>query len=259
MGKAEITLKSSHTTKVPRENRKPTVFKRSIRKLSEDKKHPGKIIRVYTYIDDDYKVFGVFTINTGGSISFFPDFYNLDNFDHITLNKDFIEKKGHLTIVKENNKHKKLLNFEAVKLPTNDYHLVTFVMTGGDLLMDSLQEVSYPDIEFENDKEEEFLALLKDAIHTQPLMLDFPDEKGFYCIQVLIIPKGRDINNISIETGIVEDFLSKKEPLDKIINAKKLEVITPDNFDFSLCFITFKVNKELRSPFAFGFAGNSNK
>ncbi len=259
MGKVEITLKSSLVTKSPREDRKPTVYKRSIRKLSEDKKHPGKVLRVYIHIDDDYKVFGVFTINTGGSISFSPDFYNLDNFDHLTLSKDFIKNKGHLTRVEPTGKHKKAYSFETNKLPTDDYHLTTFMMTDGDLLMDSLPEIHYPDIEFENEYEEDFLALLKDAIHTDAYMLDFPEEEGFYCIQVLIIPKGRDINKVSIWTSIVEDFLSLPKPLEKIIFAKKTEIETPPNFDFSLCIITFKVNQKLQTPFALAMAQDPNK
>jgi len=107
MGKVEITLKSSLVTKSPRGDRKPTVYNRSIRKLSEDKKHPGKILRVYAHINKDYKTFGVFTINTGGSISFFPDFYKLDNFDHLTVGKNFIKEKGHLSRVEPTGKHKK--------------------------------------------------------------------------------------------------------------------------------------------------------
>ena len=259
MGTVEITLQSSLVTKSSREDRKPTVYKRSIRKLLEDKKHPGKVLRVYVHINDDYKVFGIFTINTGGSISFFPDFYKFDNFDHLTLNKNFIKNKCHLTRVEPTGKHKKAYYFEANKLPTDDYHLITFMMIDGDLLMDSLPEIHYPDIEFENEYEKDFLALLKDAIHTDPYMLDFPEEEGFYCIQVLIMPKGSDINKISIWTSIVEDFLSLPQPLEKIISAKKIEIKTPPEFDFSLCIITFKVNQKLKIPFALAMAQDPNK
>ena len=128
------------------------------------------------------------------------------------------------------------------------------MLQDGDLLMDSLPEVRYPDIEFENEYEEEFLALLKDAIHTDAYMLDFPEEAGFYCIQIQIIPKGRDINKVSICTSIVEDFLSLPKPLEKIIQARKLEIETPENFDSYLCVIAFKVNQELKTPFAFAMA-----
>ena len=123
MGKVQITLKSSLVTKKPRENRKPTVFK-----LSEDKRHPGKIIRVYAHIDNDFKVFGAFTINTGGSISFFHDFYDFFLFDHLTLNKNFIKNNAHLTMVEKNGQHKKVCHLEANKLSTGDYSLITFGM-----------------------------------------------------------------------------------------------------------------------------------
>lgn len=257
MGKINITLKSSLVTRSPREDRKPTVYARSIKKLSEDKKHPGKILRVYAHINQDYKTFGVFTINTGGSLSFFPDFYKLDNFDHLTVNKDFINKKGHLTKIAPNGKNKKAFYFEPNKLPTNDYHLITFMMRDSDLLMDCLPEITYPEIEYDNKSEEEFLALLKDAIHTDAYMLDFPDEEGFYCIQIQIIPKGKDIQQVSIETSSVKDFLTLPLPLEKIIQAKKIEIPTPDTFDFSLCIITFKVNQEIKVPFAFVMAQDS--
>lgn len=258
MGKVGITLKSSLVTKSPREDRKPTVYERSIRKLSEDKRHPGKILRVYAHINADYKTFGVFTINTGGTISFFPDFYRLDSFDHLTIGKNFIKKKGHLSRVESAGKHKKAYFFEANRLPTDDYHLITIMMKDGGLLMDSLPEVHYPDIEFENESEEEFLALLKDAIHTDAYMLDFPEGDGFYCVQVQIIPKGKNINKVSIWTNIIEDFLLLRKPLGKIILAKKVEITTPTDFDFSLCIIMFKINQELKSPFAFAMAQDKN-
>lgn len=253
MGRAGITLKSFYVTKNPREDRKPTVYERSIIKLSEDKKHPGKILRVYAHINDDYKTFGIFTINTGGSISFFPDFFKFDNFDHLTIN-NFIKGKGHASNIEPSGKHKKVFFFEANKLSTGDSHLITFAMKDGDLLMDSLTEVRYPDIEFENESEEDFLALLKDAIHTDAYMLDFPDEDGFYCIQIQVIPKGKEIGKVSIEISIIKDFLLSPKPLETVIQAIKQEIETPENFDFSLCIITFKVNQELKAPFAFALA-----
>jgi hypothetical protein len=258
MGRVEIKLKSSLVTKNPRLDRKPTVFTRSILKLSEDKRHLGKIIRVYAHINDDYKVFGAFTINTGGSVSFFPDFYNFDNFDHLTLNKDFIKKKGHLTKIKLGGKHKKFLNFEANIASTGDHHLITFGMSDGDLLIDSLSEVCYPEIEFENEHEAEFLALLEDAVKNDAIMLDFPEEKGFYCIQMLVIPKEKDINSTSIILGF-EEFFSLDKPIDKMINAKKIKLETPENFDFSICIICFKINQELKNTFCVAMSQDPEK
>jgi len=258
MGKVEIKLQSSVVTKNPRPSRKPTVFKRSILKLSENKRHPGKVIRVYAHIDNDYKVFGVFTINTGGSISFFPDFYNLDNFDHLTLNKDFIKNKAHLTKIIPGGKHNKLINFEANKVSTGDYHIITIGMNDGDLLMDSLPEIFYPEIEFENEYESEFLSLLEDALRNDPIMLDFPKEDGFYCIQILAIAKERNINNVNIVLGF-EEIFSLDKPIEKIINAKKFKIETPQNFNFSICVICFKINQELKNTFCIAMAQDPEK
>lgn len=250
MGKVEIKLKSSLVSKNPRKDRQPTVFKRSIAKLAEDKQHPGKIIRLYVHINDDYKLFGAFTLNTGGSVSFFPDFFNLDAFDHLTLNKDFITKKAHLTKIEDDGRHKKAFEVEVSKLPTGDYHLVTFGMSDGDLLMDSLAEVKYPDIEYDNEHEEEFLSLLKDAIHTDALMLDFPNTEGAFFIQILIIPKGKSLEAVSIETGF-DKFFHLKNPIPKTIHAKKLILETTLKSDFSICFLCFKLEEKLDSSFSF--------
>ncbi|MEY3304240.1 MAG: hypothetical protein ACK5RE_08920 [Pseudanabaena sp.] len=258
MGKVEITLQSSLVTKHPRKDREPTVFRRSILKLSENKLHPGKVIRVYVHIDDDYKVFGVFTINTGGSISFFPDFYNLDNFDHLTLSKDFIKNKGHLTKIKPNGKHKKAYHFEANKLLTGGYHLITFAMNDGDLLMDSLPEVNYPDIEFDNENETEFLTLLEDALCHAPMMLSFPEEDGFYCIQILVLPKEKSINDVGVFLELKSIF-TLKNPIDKTINTKAIEIKTPQDFDFSLYIVCFKIQQDLESPFVFAMAQDPKK
>lgn len=258
MGKVEIKLQSSFITKNIRIDRRPTVFKRSILKLSNDKRHPGKIIRVYSHINGDYKVFGVVTINTGGSVSFFPDFYNLDNFDHLTLNKDFIKNKGHLTKFGPEGKHKKFINFEANKAITGDYHLITIGMNDDDLLIDSLPEVCYPEIEFENEHEAEFLSLLEDAIRNDPIMLDFPEEDGFFCIQMLAIPKSRNINDVSIILGF-EEIFSLKTPLEKIINAKKIKIETPETFDFSICITCFKINQELKNKFCVALSQDPEK
>jgi hypothetical protein len=253
MGKVQITLENSRVTRKPRKSREPTVYRRSISKLVQDQRHPGKMTKVYVHIDDDYKVFGAFAINTGGSISFFPDFYRLDNFDHITLSKDFIKDNAHLTKVVPTGKHKKVLTFEANRLPTGDYHVITFAMTDGDLLMDSLPEVHYPEIKYEDANQEEFLTLLEDALHHDPLLLDFPDDDGFYCIQILVVPKARAIEDVSIALGFERSF-PLKEPIGKIVNARKMVIETPQDFDFSLCIICFRIQQQLNSNFAFAMA-----
>ena len=251
MGKVGIKLKSSVFTKVPRPERRPTAFNRSLAKLSEDKLHPGKVLRVLVHINDDYKVLGVVTLNTGGSLSFFPDFYKLNEFDHLTLNKDFVSKKGHLTRVENNGKHKKVLQpIEVPQLPSGNYHLVTFGMKDGDLLMDLPQEIIYPDIEFDDAQEQNFIELLKDALHTDAQMLDFPEEKGAAFIQIQVVPKNKALKEVAIESGF-KDFFKLRKLIPEKINAKQLQIKTPSNFDFSLCILCFRIDEELESPFSF--------
>ena len=252
MGKVQIKINNSLKSKNPaREDRKPTVYGRAIRKLTADGRHPGKLVQLYAEFNGDYKIFGIITLNTGGSISFFPDFYNLDNFDHLTLNKDFIRKKGHLTVVTDEGGRKKLFDFEADKLDTGDYHLITFVMKDGDLLMDSLTEIEFPEIEYKDEERDSFLVLLQNALHNVPYMITFPEEEGAYCIQILIVPKGKDIDKVSINTTPVEKMLLSSEPLANILMSKRLEIKTSESSDFSLCIFSFKVNNELSAPMGF--------
>jgi len=45
-----------------------------------------------------------------------------------------------------------------------------------------------------------------------------------------------------------------EEPIGKVINSKKIEIITPQDFDFSLCIICFKIQQELKIPFGIAMA-----
>jgi hypothetical protein len=247
VNKIEIDIKSKLVSKSPREDRKPSVFKRVLKKYVEDKLHPGKIIGLYVNLKEDYKLFGMITLNTGGSISFFPDFYQLDNFDHLTL----AENNVHLTTFKKNGKHKKLYKIESDLKSNYDYHLVTFAMQDGDLLMDLLPEISLPEIYYKNKENIEIINVLQNSLFNDPIMLSFPDEEGCHYIQILVVPKGKNVNEISIVLGF-EKLFGLTEPVNKIINAKKM-IIQTDN-DFSLCVICFKINQKLKSPFYIAFA-----
>ncbi len=89
-----MSITNPYVSKRLRGDRKPTVFTRAFERLWKEGKDPGCLIPIFLRMEDDYRVFGVFSLNSGGSVSFFPDFYKLDNFHHLTLNKDFIKKKG---------------------------------------------------------------------------------------------------------------------------------------------------------------------
>jgi len=254
MGKLEIRIQSPFVTKIPRVDRKPSVFNRVFSKLFEKGLHPGKILPIFLIIDGDYKIFGALTLNSGGSVSFFPDFYKLDQFDHLTLSRDFIEKKGHLTKLDLDGKHRKVVHLEASELANGYYHLITFIMKDGDLLMDAPSNIDCPDIQYENDEEKQkYIAILEDVVNLGHCILDFPDGDGFYCVQILIYPKGMSIEILSVCTTIVEDFLSLLKPIGELIITKKLELETPENCDFSICILTFKVDQELELDHPFGF------
>ena len=84
-----MTIGNPYVTRNLRDNRIPTVFHRAMYRLTEEKKNPGKVIPIFCVIENDFRIFGALTINTGGSVSFFPDFFNKNHFDHLTLNGHF--------------------------------------------------------------------------------------------------------------------------------------------------------------------------
>jgi hypothetical protein len=263
MEKLELSIQNPFITKVTREDRRPTVFHRAFSKLFEEELHPGKIFPIFLKIEDDYKVFGALTLNTGGSVSFFPDFYNLHEFDHLTLNRDFIEKKGHLTKVNlDNNKHKKIAHLEASEMANGYFHLITFFMKNGDLLMDSPSNIELPVIYYQSEEEKQkYITMIEDAVSIGHCILDFPDEPGLYCIQILVYPKGIDKEKLSVCTNVIEDFLHILTPLNKSINTKKIEIDTQENCSFSICLLLFRFIHELDSnhPFGFVIAQDSSK
>lgn len=260
MGKIELSITNPFATKSLRVDRKPTVFNRALAKLSSDGMNPGKIIPIFIYIDDEYKMFGIITLNTGGTVSFFPDFYNLDNFDHLTLGANFIEKKGYLTKVKSNTKHSKYLHLEASPLTGGYYHLITFAMEGGDLLMDAPPQIELPVIEYNSEtKMEKFNAWINDSISAGHCKLKFPNANGFYCIQMLVLPKGASTAFCQVNTSHLEMFLSSPSAFEKEIISQQVIIPTPEKSDFSICILTFKVDKKLNAPFGFSMSQDSIK
>jgi hypothetical protein len=262
MRKLEISIQSPFVTKNPRADRKPTVFNRILSKLSEQHLHPGKILPIFIKIDGDHKIFGALTLNTGGSVSFFPDFHKLDKFDHLTLGADFIEKKGHLTKVDLDGKHRKALHLEASQLANGYYHLVTFFMKDGDLLMDALSKINCPEIQYESDDQKRNYEMwLEDAVSFGHCLLDFPNEPGFYCVQLLILPKDENPDGLAVVTEVVEDFLSLSQTIKSPVNTLKVAIPTLENCDFSICILTFRVDQalDLDHPFGFVLGRDPNK
>jgi len=92
---------------------------------------------------------------SGGSVSFFPDWYNLPAFDHLTLNANFIEKQGHITEVLDNSKHRKILYTQSEKLvgEMDFYHILTILIKDDEILMDAPSKIDIGDIIYNNEEE----------------------------------------------------------------------------------------------------------
>lgn len=107
-----LSLKIPTTSREPRLGKESKILTRVYRRLAEQGKNPGKVVLLVLREDQQRRVIGAFTENQGGSISFFPDYVELldkqhlvkngkihtqsREFDHITLNR-VIEKRGHAT------------------------------------------------------------------------------------------------------------------------------------------------------------------
>ena len=256
MANIELTIHNPFATKSLRSERDSTAFTRAYAQLTLAKKSPGKIIPIFAYLEGDYRIFGILTLNIGGSVSFFPDFYKLDNFDHLTLNANFIQKKGHFTKVEESGARPRLFNFEGSPLTGNDYyHLITFGMDNGDLLMDAPSEIELPKISYSTEEERlEYTKLIENSAHGHSI-LEFPDEEGAYFVQILVLPKEKSIDGLAVERTFIEKLLVSQTSLERqIYNCKKIEIPTPEKSDFSICILTLRVPGKVKGSFGFMMA-----
>jgi hypothetical protein len=257
MGKLEMSINNPYVTKTFRPDRKSTVFMRAFERLWREGKDPGIVVPIFLRIENDYKMFGAFSLNSGGSVSFFPDFYKLDNFHHLTLNQNFIEKKGHATKVEVNGKHKKTIHFEVSALQGGSfYHLITFVMKDGDLLMDAPSQIECPDIHYQTDEQKQsYNAWIDRSVTKGHLTLDFPNGKGFYAVQVLILPKARSTDGLAVNRDPLEAALLNRKSLEKEnFNLRRTVIGTHERSDFTIIILTMRVPHELKAEFAFYMA-----
>jgi hypothetical protein len=262
MGKLEISIENPYVTTTPRADRESTVFVRAFERLWKEGKDPGILIPAFVLIEHDYKMFGIFSLNSGGSVSFFPDFYKLDNFHHLTLNRNFIEKKGHATKVEVDGKHKKTIHFEASALQGGSfYHLITFVMKDGDLLMDAPSHIECPDIHYQTEEQRHlYNEWLDRPVTAGHLTLDFPNEEGAHAVQVLILPKTEKTEGLAVHRDPLEAALLNRTSLEKeIFNARKTVIDTHERSDFTITILTMRVPHELKAEFAFYMAQNPEK
>ena len=262
MKKIQMSITNPYVSNRLRVDRKPTVFIRAFERLWKEGKDPGFLIPIFLRMEDDYRVFGVFSLNSGGSVSFFPDFYKLDNFHHVTLNKDFIKKKGHLTKVEVNGKHKKSIHIEASALRESSfYHLITFVMKNGDLLMDATPQIQCPDIHYQDEQQRQlYNTWINRSVVRGHCVLSFPDGDGAYAIQILICAKAKSMHGLAVNRHPLETTLLDRRTLEKEnFNVCTTTIDTAEKSDFTIVVLTLRIPYELKTEFAFYLAQNPEK
>lgn len=252
MPEIRISITNPVVTENPREDRVSSLSKRVFAQLAVRKRNPGKVVPIFVRIDADHKMFGALTLNSGGPVSFFPDFHNLDNFDHLTLSTDFISKGGHLTVVKSDGDHSKFFNIEASLMVNGDYHLITFGMTNGDLLMDVPQQFEIPPVSYATEEErEKYEAWIVASAHGAAT-LEFPAEEGSYCIQIQVIAKGTATDGMAVEGKVIEKLIAPGMSLEgRLLNTKVTEIPIEDKCDFTIRILTCRIDHQLSAPFAF--------
>lgn len=244
----------------PREDHKPTIYKRILGHLIDKNLHPGKIFPLYALIKGNYHVLGAFTFNTGGTISFFPDVFGDLPFDHVTIAKDFEKNGGHLTTVKGSSNHSKVMEFDMEKLEDGDYHVMTFMMKDGSVLMDLPQKIELPNISVEEYEVEKFIGILQEATSNQTSIIDFPiDSKGIYCVQITLQTKRKPEREIKIYTKPLLDFLSIPSGIDEIIFARKIELYDGRFSPLSFYVSCFRVDGKTPDDSPMVFAINNGR
>jgi hypothetical protein len=134
-------------------------------------------------------------------------------------------------------------------------------MVDDDLLMDSPPEIEYAEIYYKNEAEKEkYNNWINESVTAGHCILEFPDEGGSYCIQILVLPKGTTTDRLAVDRSSVEKLFLHPISLENVIfNVKKIEIPTSSNSDFSICILAFKVPYQLKGPFGFLMAQNPAK
>jgi len=207
---------------------------------------PGSIQLVYLKFKENYRVFGAFTLNTSGNISFFPDFLNLESFDHITIKKNFLEG-GHLTKITPSGKHKQPYQIATDHITEGIFHVATFGFIDDRFIRDLPNEIHLPMINISEEQSKECMDILHSSLVSQHGILSFLETEGIFCVQMLITPK--DIAWESIPTYLppLTQFISDIQDLDKPVPALKLAIPVQNDCPFSIYLVAFCTKGKLKS------------
>lgn len=235
------------------------IFNRVFRRYTRDKLNPGKVTLLNLLDGEDEYIVGAFTENTGGSISFFPDFSSaltkkyfekkgvqiteeIQDFDHFTLNKDF-GKRGHIT----NSEKKHSMQHDPVLLSNGDYHWFTVLISDVSKLNTLSNKITIT--EDQDDSTSSTIDIVRNSIRGA-IKNNFPyppTENQFGCIQVLLIKKEQSINNGFafckgiLEAGIFQDnvtnFISPED-----VYSTNYFFPTLNNFGFNILILFFTLD-----------------
>ena len=251
----EFTINTKYTSKNPiRENKKSEIFPRVFKILSEEGKNPGIINLILIKDNEDYRVLGAFTQNTGGSISFFPDFsnklttqyYALNEvkktetakvFDHITLNKDF-SKRAHITNIdgKHFSKH------DPISIDPDHYSWLTITITDISGLNDfsGSEKVALP-VKYYTP--EQYVEIINKSL-SGTFAVEFPTtpmSEYFRVLQISLLKKGTlDLPDKFLDGVFKLDIFEGVNTTENILS-NNLLLETSNGFDYNIVISVFNL------------------
>ncbi len=251
----EFTLNTSYISKNPiRENKKSEIFTKVFKILSDEGKNPGIINLILIKDQDDYRVLGAFTQNSGGSISFFPDFsdklttqyYALNEvkktesakaFDHITLNKDF-NKRGHIT----NAEGKHFSKHDPISIDPDHYSWLTITITNTSGLNDfsGSEKMKLPVIHHPVEKYVEIISKSLSGAFAVEFPVT-PTNEQFGVLQISLLKKGSQQLPDKFLKGVFHLDLFENVNITEDILSNNLLLETSNGFDYDIVISTFNL------------------
>lgn len=172
-----------------------TVYDRVFRKLLVQDGALGKVHPIYLKIGGRYTIFGILTINTGGSYSFFPELPGDLYFDHITFSKNLQKNNHHYTKTTWLGREK-ILPIYAQVLSNGTHHAITFLYKDHGLLIDAPKHIHYPKIPIEKLYELEKAFSTAGELESSTI-IEFPRTAEPVCLQFFLLPKGIHYKNMT--------------------------------------------------------------
>ncbi len=206
-----------------------SIYYRVLRYLIEENRDPGRITFLALNQGDSFYSIGALTSNLNGSISFFPDFavdqdYSkskkkkvsapsaIDDPDHLTLNKKFLEKRGHFTKIKKGTR-RSFFKHDVVPVG-NYYHWLTITIADLSVLrlVSKTNELKIP---CKTEEQKQISGAIGKSLGNKDLrILQFPNQAGggrLGVLQLFLIPKGLDPGDVLPGLPPIQSFSELKE------------------------------------------------